>query len=189
MNIDKYANLGTGNIIQEINIQNVEHFYPNAHTVINNGKSGPQELKGDAKAAKPARRSPMEQRDLPPVREQIMLYVSCLNVEKFVQPEWVGKRYMDLWNGILDIPKVEALVYNPGKQRETSFNRNLVGNIIYYLATRPDKRKCVYKDFNASLFADKLETNPEHSVRLAMGKLPTDEVKLALDRYMEDFIL
>lgn len=189
MNIDKDANLGTGNIIQEFNIQNVEHFYPNAHTVINNGKAEDQELKEEQQTERPTRKSPMEQRELPPIREQIMLYVSCLNVKDVVEPEWLGKKYMDLWDGILGLTEVEALVYNPGKQHKTSFNRNLVGNIIYYLATRADKRKCVYKDFNASLYADKLEANPEHSVRLAMGKLPPDEVKLALDRYMEDFLL
>ena len=96
---------------------------------------------------------------------------------------------MDLWNAILDIPEVEEQVYKPGKQQNTEFNRNLVGNIIYYLATRKEDKKRVFKELNATLYAEKLEANPEHSVRLAMGKLPSDEIKNALNKFLDNYVL
>ena len=36
-----------------------------------------------------------------------------------------------LWRSILALPEVDAVVYNPGKQKNTTFNRNLIANIIY----------------------------------------------------------
>lgn len=188
MDIKIEGNPGTGNTFQEIHIGTVQNYNPNATTVINyNGTSGTE--KEEHKAEKPKSRSPMEMRDLPPIREQIMFYVSCLNKEELVEPVWVGKKYMDLWDSILHIPEVESEVYDPGKQHKTSFNRNLVGNIIYYLATRNDNKKRVYKELNASLYAFKLEGDSEHSVRLAMGKMPKDEIKKSLDRFMENYLL
>jgi len=188
MDIKIEGNPGTGNTFQEIHIGTVQNYNPNATTVINYNGTGAGE-KTEQKEEKPKAKSPMEMRDLPPIREQIMTYVSCLNVEDLVVNEWVGKKYMDLWNAILDIPEVAAEIYNSGRQHGTSFNRNLVGHIIYYLATRADKKKCVFKELNASLYAEKLEANPEHSVRLAMGKLPSDEIKKALDKFLDNYIL
>ena len=188
MDIKIEGNPGTGNTFQEIHIGTVQNYNPNATTVINyNGTNG--ELKDEQKADKPKAKGPMEMRDLPPIREQIMTYVSCLNTKDLVNPEWLGKKYMDLWNAILDLPEVEDQVYKPGKQQNTEFNRNLVGNIIYYLATRKEDKKRVFKELNATLYAEKLEANPEHSVRLAMGKLPSDEIKNALDKFLDNYVL
>jgi hypothetical protein len=188
MDIKIEGDPGTGNTFQEINIGTVQNYNPNATTVINyNGTGGGEKEEG--KDAKPKGKNPMEMRETPPIREQIMLYVSCLNTEDVVVPEWLGAKYMDLWNAILDLPEVEAEVYGFGKQRGTSFNRNLIGNIINYLATRADKKKRVYKELNASLYAYKLHDNSDHPVRLAMGKLPKDEIKNRLDKFMENYLL
>lgn len=188
MDIKIEGNPGTGNTFQEIHIGTVQNYNPNATTVINyNGtNSGGRE---EVKDEKPKGKNPMEMREKPPIREEIMLYVSCLNKEELVAADWVGTKYQNLWDSILDIPEVDAEVYNPGKQHNTSFNRNLVGNIIYYLGTRPDKAQCVYKELNATLYAEKLEGKADHSVRLAMGKLPSDEIKKSLDRFMENYLL
>lgn len=187
MDIKIEGNPGTGNTFQEINIGTVQNYNPNATTVINyNGVSeGEKGVKND----KPKGKSPVEMRDLPPIREQIMLYVSCLNTEDIVAPDWVGTKYMKLWDAILNIPEVEAELYTIGKQHGTSFNRNLVGNIIYYLATCADKRKRVYKELNAALFARKLEDDSDHSVRGAMGKMPKDGIKERLDKFMDNYLL
>lgn len=188
MDIKIEGNPGTGNTFQEINIGTVQNYNPNATTVINyNGTGGCERV--EQKAEKPKSKNPMEMRDLPPIREQIMTYVSCLNTEDVVAPDWLGTKYMDLWNSILNISEVNAEVYNVGKQHGTSFNRKLIGNIIYYLAICNDKRKRVYKELNATLYAKKLEGDPEHSVRLAMGKLPKDEIEKALDRFMDNYLL
>lgn len=187
MDIKIEGNPGTGNTFQEIHIGTVQNYNPNATTVINYNGTGAGE-KTEQKEEKAKSKSPMEMRDLPPIREQIMTYVSCLNKEELVVPEWVGKKYMDLWNAILDIPEVEAEIYNSGRQHGTSFNRNLVGRIIYYLGNLM-KGKAVYKDYNASTLALKLEGSSEHSVRGEMGKSPSDEIKKALDKFIENYLL
>lgn len=187
MDIKIDGNPGTGNTFQEIYIGTVQNYNPNATTVIN--YFGTEGDKKEAKDEKPQGKSPMEMRDIPPIREQIMLYVSCLNTEDIVAPDWLGAKYMNLWDAILNIPEVEAEVYNPGNQHKTSFNRNLVGNIIYYLAIRHDQATRVYKELNATRYAEKLEGSGEHSVRLAMGKLPKDGIKKSLDKFMDNYLL
>ena len=188
MDIKIEGNPGTGNTFQEIHIGTVQNYNPNATTVINYNGTGGTAI-DNQNAEKTKSKSIMEMRDLPPIHEQIMTYVSCLNTEDLVEPVWVGKKYMDLWNAILDIHEVETEVYNPGKQKGTSFNRNLIGNIIYYLAVQNDNRKRVYKELNATLYAERLEANPEHSVRLAMGKLPKEEIMKSLDKLLENYLL
>lgn len=187
MDIKIDGNPGTGNTFQEINIGTVQNYNPNATTVINyNGVGG--EIKDGQKTEKPKAKNPMEMRELPPIREQIMLYVSCLNTKDLVNLEWLGKKYMDLWNAILDLPEVEERIYNPGKQQNTTFNRSLVGRIIYYLGNLM-KGKTVYKDYNASTLSMKLEGTIEHSVRNEMGKSPSDEITKALDKFLENYLL
>ena len=188
MNIKIEGDPGTGNTFQEINIGTVQNYNPEAKTVINYYGTGSGE-KNEMKDEKPKEKDPIDMRETSPIREQIMLYVSCLNTEDVVESDWLGAKYMDLWNAILDLPEVVAEVYNPGKQHGTSFNRNLIGNIINYLATRADKKKRVYKEFNAALYAVKLGHTSEHSVRLAMGKLPKDEIKYRLDKFMDNYLL
>lgn len=71
------------------------------------------------------------------------------------------------------------LIFNPGKQQDTNFNRNLVANIIHYLDGRG-----VYKDnYNAALFAQILEGDKDHSVRSALGKYPSEDIVSRLNRH------
>ena len=187
MDIKIDGNPGTGNTFQEIHIGTVHNYNPNATTVINYNVTG-GDVKNEQKAEKSKPKNPMETRELLPIREQIMQYVSCLNTKDVVNLDWLGKKYMDLWNAILDIPEVEELVYNPGKQQNTAFNRNLVGRIIYYLGNLM-KDKTVYKDYNASTLSMRLEGTIEHSVRNEMGKSPSDNIKKALDKFLENYLL
>lgn len=187
MDIVIKGNPGTGNTFQEIHIGTVQNYNPNATTVINyNGSStdAKEMRKGGTKAEKP-----IEMRDLSPVRGQILVYVSRLNTKEHVYPEWIGKKYMDLWDKILSLPEVEAEIYKIGKQHGTSFNRNLVGNIIYYLGNCVNGNGRVYKNYNATLITEKLEADKEHSIRLALGKEPADEVGKSLDRFMGNYLL
>jgi len=184
MNIDKEANLGSGNIIQEFNIGTVGQLNPVATTVNNYYSADDEQVNPKSKNAKNEQKNANDMRELPPIREQIMLYVSCLTGE--VSPEWKS-RYMDLWNGILDVKEVAAEVYNPGKQQKTSFNRNLVANIIYYLGNIASVKTPVYNDYNATLYTEKLEGDREHSVRAALGRLPNDDIKKSLDGFMKNY--
>lgn len=64
------------------------------------------------------------------LREEILEYVG--RIYKFYTVDW-QLHYLELWNDILDMPVVDLKVYNSGKQQDTHFNRNLVGEIIGYL--------------------------------------------------------
>jgi hypothetical protein len=172
MEIKIEGNPGTGNTFQEINIQHVENYNPNATTVTNNyfgtrAKSVPSETNSP---------DPVE---TAPIRDEILLYVSRLRTR--LADEWKS-RYQQVWADIIDLPVVAASVYNPGKQQGTNFNRNLVANIIHFLGS-----KGAFNEYNAAQFALLLEDSSDHSVRSALGSDPVDEIiKSRLVRYFQD---
>lgn len=157
------GNPGTGNTFQEIKIGYVENYVPNATTVINNhygesGKAKPQTDKETSKA------------DLLVRRGEIMQYVA--NLKPFVAKEWKN-RYEATWHAILDLPAVAAVIYEPGKQKDTSFNRNLVANIIYIMCDRG-----IIDESNATKLTEALEGDKDHSVRAQLRIEPADAVLL-----------
>lgn len=74
-----------------------------------------------------------------------------------------------LWRSILAIPEVDAVVYKPGKQKNTTFNRNLIANIIYIMY-----RENVIVEHNVTTLTKALEHDKDHSVRSQLGIQPTD---------------
>ena len=166
MNVKIEGDPGTGNTFMEINIQHVENFYPTASVPINNNSTR-------AKC-----QDIIRQKDEAMLRSEILAYVNSLRTH--LADEWKSS-YLQTWESILDTDLVSKSVYDPGKQQGTNFNRNLVANIIYYLSG-----KGVYgNNYTASLFAERLEGNKEHSVRSALGKNPSDEIVSRLDRCFE----
>ena len=112
------------------------------------------------------------------LKKNIMEYVSKLVTE--LSDEWTQK-YLKVWDGILDLNIVAAIVYDPGKQQGTVFNRNLVANIIFYLG-----QKGAFKSpYNASRMARLLEGDPDSSVRAALGKYPDENIVSRLNRFFE----
>ena len=95
-----------------------------------------------------------------------MDYVAHL--KPYVSKEWKN-RYETLWRSILAIPEVDAVVYKPGKQKNTTFNRNLIANIIYIMCSEN-----VIDEHNATTLTKILEHDKEHSVRSQLGIQPTD---------------
>ena len=157
------GNPGTGNTFQEIKIGYVENYVPNATTVINNhygesGKAKPQTDKETSKA------------DLLVRRGEIMQYVG--NLRPYVSEKWKN-RYEAVWHAILDLPAVAAVIYEPGKQKDTSFNRNLVANIIYIMCGRR-----ILIESNATKLTEALEGDKDHSVRAHLRTEPADAVLL-----------
>ena len=160
MKVEITGNPGTGNTFQEINISSVQNYNPNATTVINyNYGDKPKPTSAPDKAMQQAER---EQR-----KAEIMEYVS--RIKKYVADEWKN-RYETIWRSVLDIPEVESLVFSPGKQKNTSFNRNLVANIIYVMCNAG-----FYSEKNATTLTIALEDDKEHSVRRQLAKEPADE--------------
>ena len=88
---------------------------------------------------------------------------------------------MKVWEEILELDAVKKEVSKPGKQQGTNFNRNLVANILFYL----DKRGCYADKYSATTLAIALEGDKNHSVRNALGTLPSDAIVSRLNRYFE----
>ncbi len=102
------------------------------------------------------------------LKSEIMTYVS--RIKQYVANEWKN-RYETTWRSVLDIPEVKSIVFSPGKQKDTLFNRNLVANIIYIMCNAG-----FYTDTNATALTIALEGDKEHSVRGQLAKEPADEL-------------
>ena len=171
MDINIKGNPGTGNTFQEIHIGTVQNYNPNATTVINNNYGEKQ--KATSTIDKVLQDSEREQR-----KAEIMEYVSRL--KDYVSKEWKN-RYASTWQKILAIPEVDAQVYNSGKQQNTTFNRNLVANIIYIMCNAN-----VFSTHNATTLTVALEGDNGHSVRTQLGRNPADrEIRSAVDALLD----
>lgn len=150
MKVDITGNPGTGNTYQEIHIGTVQNFNPNATTVINNNY-------GDKQKSSSAPDKALQDAEKESLKANIMEYVGRLN--DYVAKDWKN-RYKALWTSILALPEVDAVVYNPGRQQGTTFNRNLVASIIYIMC-----RQDVLTTDNATSLAVALEGDKDHAVR------------------------
>ena len=97
-----------------------------------------------------------------------MQYVN--NLKPYVAPDWKN-RYDTLWRLILQQPEVSAVVCDPGKQRDTTFNRDLVANIIYMMCNEG-----IIAETNATTLTLALEGDKAHSVRAQLRKVPQDSI-------------
>lgn len=161
MDIKIDGNPGTGNTFQEFNIGHVENFNQGSTVFSNhNGdrKKGPSSVADDTRV------------DLQLRQAEILEYVCRL--KPYVAREWKN-RYESTWRDILALSEVAAQVYNPGKQHDTTFNRNLVANIIYIMYNDRDGHG-VITEGNATHLAEILEGDKDHSVRRQLGQAPED---------------
>ena len=104
-----------------------------------------------------------------------MEYVGRL--KPLVRSEYLAG-YDDLWLKILELQEVRGQVYNKGKQQDTTFNRNLVAQIIHQISQR------VYAvGVSDQQFAEYLEPGKgkNHSVRQKLGESPDGPVKKAVE--------
>lgn len=166
MEIKIEGNPGTGNTYQEIHIDTVQNYNPNAQTVtsttiINN-------VYGDAKKGRGAAWEQVPERDKAQRMAEIVQYV--LRLQDFVAPQYKPV-YESLWHAILGITEVSAVVCEPGTQKNTTFNRKLVANILHLMMERD-----LFVDRNATSMAIALENDKDHSVRGNLGVNPDDRV-------------
>lgn len=161
MDININGNPGTGNTFQEVHIGTVQNYNPNATTVINYNY-------GDKPKTVSSPDNNMTDDEREHLKTEIMTYVS--RIKQYVANEWKN-RYETTWRSVLDIPEVKSIVFSPGKQKDTLFNRNLVANIIYIMCNAG-----FYTDTNATTLTIALEGNNEHSVRGQLAKEPADEL-------------
>lgn len=160
MEIKIEGNPGTGNTFQEIHINHVDTYAPSAETVVNNHY-------GDRKASQATANPVTGNADRIQRRAEIQQYAG--NLKQYVASGWKN-RYESLWRSILDLPEVSATVYDPGRQKDTTFNRDLVANIIYIMCNAG-----VITEKNATTLTLALEGDKEHSVRAQLRKAPQDK--------------
>lgn len=134
--------------------------YPNAVTTQNDAAS--KSFTSDK--TQPATRNP----------QLIIDYVMQIH-PMYVSKEWQDK-YEELWKAILELPEVASKIYDKGRQQNTTFNRNLVGNILHLMA----KCKVLTTD-NATKLAIALEDDANASIRAKLGEMPVKEVKDAVE--------
>lgn len=170
MNIKIEGNPGTGNSFHEYHINNVETFAPNATTVVNNHY-------GDRKPMQTIPNKAEEKASLVQRQQEIMDYVG--NLKQYVAPRW-KHRYESMWRSILGLSEVAAAVYEPGKQKDTTFNRNLVANIVFLMIEHG-----VIAERNATTLTLALENDKEHSVRAQLRSKPGDrEITEAVNKLL-----
>ena len=163
-----------------INIDKAYNVNP-AATVVNNtfnissGREAVDAVK-EALGSKPARlfdrmREPEENIDCTPIRTEILNYVSRVRP---LLTEEAKSTYMKMWEDILDLPEVVALVYKSGKQWGTNFSTRK----IY---------KVVYKDnYNGAAMCEALEDDRDHSVKHALRDDPPVDVREAVDKLLAE---
>lgn len=163
MEINIKGDPGQGNTFQDIHIDHVDNFNPNATTVVNN-------YYGDKQKTVPAAENVLQDAEREKRKADIMQYVAKL--AQYVSKDWKN-RYETLWKNILALPEVEAEVYEPGKQKGTTFNRNLIANIICMMVSAE-----VFNTDNATHLTIALEGDKEHSVRNQLREYPqNDDIK------------
>ena len=113
-------------------------------------------------------------------KEAIMEYVGRLRP---VVKEQYLENYDQIWEGILEISQVKAEIYNIGKQQDTTFNRNLLAQIIHQVC------RIYVPTANNAQMAIRLEPEKgvDHPVRQKLGEMPDKPIKNAVDEYMQPF--
>ena len=166
MNIDKEAAKGSGNTFMEFNIGHVENLNPAATTVVNNYYGTRVKPQTENVINKEA------------IREEILQYVE--NTLRFVNHTWKDK-YMALWADILQLPEVDAVIYDKGMQEGTRFNRREVAHIICYLGKHANGGIGIFDKYVATQIAACFKDGKESTVRPELGFRPSKEIQSAID--------
>ena len=153
--------MGTGNV-------KIGQFIMDNHGTMNIDNNMGEEKKNSAQASGYGKETIMEYVDRlkPMVREE------CL------------QRYDEMWNGILELKEVKLQVYDKGKQQNTTFNRNLVAQIIHVISS-----KVYVPTANTVNMAECLEPGKgvTHPVRQQLGEVPGRVIKKSVEEYLKSF--
>ena len=166
------AAMESGRPLTIFNIREVHQLNPNA-THITNNYYGDQFVPKDVHQ----KESPETENatcNPQPCKDSVLQYVMRLHPAQ-VREQWQDK-YLALWESILELPAVSATIYDKGKQQGTTFNRNLVGNILHLLAERK-----VLKTDNATRLAMELEGSSDVSIRQKLGEMPPKKIKESIE--------
>lgn len=171
------AAMESGRPLTIFNIREVHQLNPNATHVTNHyygDQFVPKEhvhtaITSPDNKTQPATRNP----------QLIIDYVMRLH-PIHVRQEW-REKYQALWEEILELPAVADRIHDKGRQQGTTFNRNLVANILHLMA----EKKVLAITANATKMAEVLEGDANASVRAKLGEMPPKEVKDAVEEWLK----
>lgn len=103
----------------------------------------------------------------------ILEYV--VKLKPFLADGWTLKDYGMLWSRVMKLPAVRAVVRDTGKQKGTTFNRNLVASILHTMV----EARVFGPKANNQAMAEALEGSRDHSVRQALSIELSDKVMKA----------
>ena len=130
---------------------------------------------GTAQAASSSQKNSVEETQPATRNPQLIIdYVMRMH-PSHVRQEWQEK-YQALWESILELPPVACKVYDKGRQQGTTFNRNLVANILHLMA----EKKVLTFTASAKNMAIVLEGDADASVRAQLGVMPPREIELSI---------
>ena len=112
-------------------------------------------------------------------RVAIMEYVGRL--KEIVKDDYLSV-YDEMWNMILSLESVKSKVYKKGRQKDTTFNRNLVANIIHLMKEHGIFKVGITEVFMARLLEPE-DDGKEHEIK---GRGENHPVKGALYNTVED---
>ena len=171
------AAMESGRPLTIFNIREVHQLNPNATHVTNHyygDQFVPKEhvhtaITSPDNKTQPATRNP----------QLIIDYVMRLH-PIHVRQEW-REKYQALWEEILELPAVADRIHDKGRQQGTTFNRNLVANILHLMA----EKKVLAITANATKMAEVLEGDANASVRAKLGEMPLRVIEQAVGVLMK----
>ena len=171
------AAMESGRPLTIFNIREVHQLNPNATHVTNHyygDQFVPKEhvhtaITSPHNKTQPATRNP----------QLIIDYVMRLH-PIHVRQEW-REKYQALWEEILELPAVADRIHDKGRQQGTTFNRNLVANILHLMA----EKKVLAITANATKMAEVLEGDANASVRAKLGEMPSRAIEQAVGVLMK----
>ena len=169
------AAMESGRPLTIFNIREVHQLNPNA-THVTNHYYGDQFVPKEVQRNEPSALAPENATRNPQLsKKSILEYVMRL-YPLHVRQEWIEK-YQALWEEILELPAVVSRIYDKGRQQGTTFNRNLVANILHLMA----EKKVLATD-NATKLAMTLEGTSDTSVRAQLGVMPPKEIESSVGK-------
>ena len=93
-------------------------------------------------------------------------------VKGMLAADWTPESYDALWDAILEMPAVKSIAKKVGKQQNTTFNRNLIANILHTMINMHVFAPSV----NNQNMCEALEGTKDHSVRSALGTSLKDKL-------------
>ncbi len=137
-------------------------------------------------ADKPAKQTSKNEPDVETATKAALEYVGRL--KEMVTPAW-QEHYLQMFERIFALPQVRVSIAEVGRQKGTTFNRNMVASFVHLML---EEKGIFVETANASRMSERLESSKDHSVKAALGLAPDNKelkeaVKLVIKESKKDF--